>query len=133
MSQDGEIVDLLRAKVEDLVLVYRFGSTANRTAHRESDVDLALLAKTRLSSSARWELQSALASALRREVDLVDLRAASTVLQMQVVSSGELLFEGNALERQRFEMLVFSSYARLNEERKAILQRIREEGRVYGR
>jgi hypothetical protein len=66
-------------------------------------------------------------------VDLVDLRAASTVLQMQVVSSGELLFEGNALERQRFEMLVFSSYARLNEERKAILQRIREEGRVYGR
>jgi hypothetical protein len=38
-------------------------------------------------------LQENLAVQLRQDVDLVDLRAASTVMQMQVLSRGNVLVE----------------------------------------
>jgi hypothetical protein len=66
-------------------------------------------------------------------VDLVDLRAASTVLAIQVVGGGLLLFDGDPAERGRFEDLCYSRYARLNEERREILDRVSREGTVHGR
>ena len=71
--------------------------------------------------------------ALHRPVDLVDLLQASTVMRMQVLESAVLLFEHETAARLRFETAACSSYARLNEERRAILEQIRKEGTVYGR
>ena len=56
---------------------------------------------------------------------LVDLRAASTVLRMQVVANSRLLFDRDPAARERFEDYVFASYARLNEERRAIVESAR--------
>ncbi len=69
---------------------------------------------------------------LNRYVDLVDLRAASTVMQMQVLLTEECLFCGDVQARDLFEMIVYASYARLNEERAGILEDIRTRGSVYG-
>ena len=74
-----------------------------------------------------------MARALRRSVDLVDLRRASAVMRMQVVASGVAVAVGNAPERERFEIVAYASYARLNEERRAIMDQIAEECTVYGR
>ncbi len=131
-SMDQEALEILREAVPGLLAVYRFGSTSAAMAGPESDVDLAVLARTRLDAVARFELQDRLASVLRRPVDLVDLRAASTVMAMQVVGAGTVLYESDPAERARFEDLTFSLYARLNEERRGILDRIAREGTVYG-
>lgn len=68
-----------------------------------------------------------------RDVDFVDLRAASTVMRMQIVSTGTVLFESDRAVRQAFEVHTYSAYALLNEERAGILEDIHERGRVYGR
>jgi hypothetical protein len=81
----------------------------------------------------RFELQERLASALGRDVDLIDLLAASTVMRMQVVSRGLAIFDGSPAERSGFETHVFSSYARLNEERRALLDQIRRDGVIHAR
>ena len=52
---------------------------------------------------------------------------------MQVVAHGELLYCSNAGTVERFEDMVFSSYARLNEERREILSDVRERGNIYGK
>ena len=132
-EMDRHALEILRAAVPDVVAVYRFGSTSSGAAGPESDVDLAVLALTRLDAQARFELQGRLASVFRRPVDLVDLRAASTVMAMQVVGSGTVLYENDTAERARFEDLTYSLYARLNEERRGILDRVAREGAVYGR
>lgn len=124
---------IIREAVSDVVAVYRFGSTVRGQNHAESDVDLAFLPRAPLDPMRRFELQERLAVALRRNVDLVDLRAASTVMQMQVVSTGEALAVFDHAEKERFEMYVYSSYARLNEERKAIVEQVLREGTVHGR
>jgi predicted nucleotidyltransferase len=130
---ETQALEILRDSVPGLLAVYRFGSMSSGTANPEIDVDLAILAHARLDGIARYELQERLASVLRRPVDLVDLRGASTVMAMQVVGAGTLLYDGDPAERGRFEDLAFSLYARLNEERRGILDRIAREGTVYGR
>ena len=56
-----------------------------------------------------------------RDVDLVDLRQASTVLRVQILRDARMLLDADAAERARFEATALSAYARLNEERKQIL------------
>jgi hypothetical protein len=78
-------------------------------------------------------LQETLAAQLGRDVDLIDLAGASTVMAMQVITGGRLLYDDASGLRDRFEDLTFSAYARLNEERRGILDRVAAEGTVYGR
>ena len=131
--QNRVIVDELRGGIDDLVAVYRFGSSAQGTSHRHSDTDVAVLRRAPLAALARVDLQERLAGRLGHDVDLIDLAAASPVLAIQVVAHGQLLFEGDSAARGDFEDRTFSSYARLNEERRGILERIAAEGSVYGR
>lgn len=130
---DRLIVDELLRALADVVAVYRFGSSADGTTHRASDTDVAVLAQQRLSPTVRFELQERLASLLGRDVDLVDLAVASPVMAIQVIAPGRLLYDGDASARGLFEDRTFSAYARLNEERRGIIERIRNEGTVYGR
>ncbi len=113
------------------VVGYIFGSAATGQTNSESDIDIAILCEAPLAPVARWELQERLADALSKNVDLVDLLSASTVIQMQIVSRGELLFDNDPPRRHQFELYVYSSYAYLNEERKAILEEIKARGSVY--
>ena len=133
MKDDDLIIETLRGALPDVVAIYRFGSTATGQAGKESDVDIAVLPAAPLESSFRWDLQERLALALHRPVDLVDLLRASTVMRMQVLESAILLFNRDPSVRLRFETATCSSYARLNEERRAILDQVRREGTVYGR
>ncbi len=55
------------------------------------------------------------------DVDLLDLRKASTVKQMQVIANGRLLYCRDEAACGAFEDLTYSKNARLNEERDAIV------------
>ncbi len=133
MLDDAEAVRLIREAVPGVVVIYRFGSSVQGTMHAGSDVDLAFLAPHALDPMRRFTLQGDLALALGRAVDLVDLAAASTVLRMQVVSQGLVIGVFDAAEQARFETYAYSAYARLNEERKHILDQVRREGTIHGR
>jgi len=126
------IVSFLTERIPDLIAIYLFGSSVQGTPGLESDIDLAILPVQPLNPLERWNLAQDLANLLKREVDLVDLRKASTVMRMQVISLGQYLYESNRQERDRFEDYVFSSYARLNEERKEIIKKVQERGTIYG-
>ncbi len=130
---DAAATRLLRQRVGDPIVLYRFGSTVGGAVRPDSDLDYAVLASRPLDAVERFDLQEDLARALGRSVDLVDLRRASAVMRMQVVSSGEAISVGDAVARERFEIFAYASYARLNEERRAILEQIEDEGTVYGR
>ena len=112
---DHALIEHIRQSVPDLIALYRFGSQTKGTARPDSDVELA----------------QELATQLHRDVDLVDLRTASAVMRMQVISTGECLDAPNEPARREFEMYAYSDYARLNEERKGILDDIRARGSVY--
>lgn len=129
---DHALIEHIRKSVPSLIALYRFGSQAKGLARPESDLDLAVLACDPIPAMRRFELAQELAIQLHRDVDLVDLYTASTVMRMQVISTGKCLDAPNEPTRREFEMYAYSDYARLNEERREIVKGITERGVVYG-
>ena len=78
------------AQHEEIQLAFVFGSAANGTLRPDSDVDVAVLAASRLSPEARLELMAELSLAVKREVDLVDLSTAWGLILRQVLTTGTL-------------------------------------------
>ena len=130
---DEQIVAFLRDRIPGLIAVYRFGSTAGGEPHSGSDVDLAILAAEPMDPVRRFQVQEDLARLVRRDVDLIDLRRASTVMRMQVIGPGRLLGSFDDAAQGAFEDQAYSAYARLNEERREILEQVAREGRVHAR
>lgn len=128
----AELVGRLRESIPDLQAVYLFGSRAGSTAARGSDIDLAVLAAEPVDELYLCYLGQACAAIAGRDVDLVDLRVVSAVMRAQVVSQGRALWRADTADLEAFEDRVFSEYARLNEERGAILADIGQRGSVHG-
>ena len=129
---DNALIEYISTAIPDLIALYRFGSQAKGTARPHSDIDLAVLSHNSIANLHRFELAQELATRLHRDVDLIDLRAASTVMRMQVLSTGTCLATFDDLARRTFEMYTYADYARLNEERRDILKGIAARGLVYG-
>ena len=127
------LIAAVRSAVPGLIAVYGFGSFAKGTAGPDSDLDLAILARGPVDPGLLGELRLQLEEIAQRDVDLVDLLFASTVMRIQVVAGGKAILVLDEPARGSFEDLTFSMYARLNEERQAILEQVREDGSVYGR
>lgn len=124
-SNEEKIVDYLKQVLPDIQLIYIFGSRADGSHNSNSDWDIALLAQKKLDNVQRWEMAQELASLLGADVDLVDLRTASTVLNTQIVAKGQLLY-GDINIKDVFEAKVYSMYGRLQESRHDIIEQFME-------
>lgn len=125
-----ETVKLLRDTVSPQ-LIYLFGSTAKGTAHAKSDLDIAFLTSANLDEYEVFMIAQQLATKLNRDIDLVDLRKASTVFQGQIVATGKIIYCTDEQARMNYEMRVLKMYAKLGEERKLIIDDIEESGTVF--
>lgn len=132
MSPDLDLVlpDIKNA-LPSLAGVYVFGSFATGAARADSDVDLAVLCARPIDPAALLALRQVLAAKLRREVDLIDLGAASTILQMQVMSGGRVLSAPNEKALGMFELRVLRDYHDLKLRRAGYEADIVSRGRVH--
>lgn len=126
--------DIKNEILEDLSphIIYLFGSFAADQMTTDSDMDLAFLSDQEYGDYEVFVLAQKLADTAGRDVDLIQLRKASTVFQAQIVSTGKVLYCADEKVKDQYEMLALKKYAKLNEERKPILDRIKKEGTIYG-
>ncbi|MBN1901312.1 nucleotidyltransferase domain-containing protein, partial [Candidatus Sumerlaeota bacterium] len=73
----------------------------------------------------------ALMKATGRTVDIVDIRAVSTVFQMEIIRTGRLIYRSDSEAVLEFESQILSQYQKLNEERLLIIQSFQKTGRAY--
>ena len=147
MSRDG----LLRSKVDPSIAVdpaevarvveeifpealgvWIYGSFADGSARKDSDVDIAILPERPIEVD--WDhfgRVGDLVSRLGREVDLVDLRRVPPLLRFEVFQSGVRVAARDPTACDFFETAAVSGYQRLNVERHELLQAIHERGTVY--
>jgi predicted nucleotidyltransferase len=115
--------------------IYSFGSYQTDTEWPDSDVDIAVLLpypdakyeRLMVVSKCRYRLEDI----LKKDVDLVNIRLASTVFQFQIVSTGRLIYTADERAVNEFEMLAISLYQKLCEERRGILEEFYETRRAY--
>ncbi|MCQ4345932.1 nucleotidyltransferase domain-containing protein [Pseudomonas stutzeri] len=126
------ILHALQARVPKLLAVYAFGSRIQGTARPDSDLDLAVLVAGYADPLELWNLSGDLADLAGCPVDLLDLRAASTVMQYQIVTTGQRWWAKDA-QAAIYEAAVLSEKTALDSARSGLLADIGKEGTVYGR
>ncbi len=125
------IIKTLQSRVPHLMAIYAFGSQVQGTAGRDSDLDLAVLVEGYADPILLWELASDLADIAACPVDLLDFRAASTVMQYQILTTGERWWARD-VQAGLYEAFVLSEKTELNIARARLLQDIAHRGTVYG-
>ncbi len=129
------LIQLVLETWPDTQAIYLFGSWGTEHEQPQSDVDIAVLLPApqakKAGSLVLSDLHLALQTALNREVDLVNLRQAPTVLQKEVVVAGRRIYCVPGTMVDEFELLVFALYQKLNEERAGILAEGLSSGRFY--
>lgn len=123
MELNTDLIKSFLIEELDPVLIYVFGSFAKERIREDSDLDIAFLSDKKFNEYKVFLCAQKLADKLEREVDLVDLNNASTVFKVQVLQ-GTLIYNGNNTRKMIFEMQSLRDYAKLNEEREEILQKL---------
>lgn len=131
-TQRTSILRTLQSGLPQLLAVYGFGSRIRGDARPDSDLDLAVLVAGYADPVVLWELAGELSDGAGCQVDLLDLRAASTVMQYQVVTTGERWWSKDA-QAPIYEAAILSEKTALDTARAALLDDVRREGRIYGR
>ncbi len=132
LAPGGPVLTAIVARFPNALAVYAFGSQVQGTAGPDSDLDLAVLVAGYADPVQLWELAGSLADVAGCPVDLLDLRAASTVMQYQVVMSGQRLW-ARTLDADLFESFVLSEKTALDEARSGLLSDIQKTGRIHAR
>ena len=89
---------------------YLFGSHATGNARADSDIDIAILIPELIQPYLLWDKAQELAILLHKDVDLVNLIAANTVFQFQIVSTGQRFITNDQSACESFESYVLRSY-----------------------
>lgn len=131
-DKDKDIIAAVLKRTVDPTLVYVFGSFARGEGRDDSDVDIAVFSRMPRSGYELYMASGELALALKREVQLLDLRKVSAVLGAQIVGNHEVVYCEDEVFRANLNIRLFKEYTMLNEERACVLERVREEGQVYG-
>ena len=112
--------------------VYAFGSQVQGTAGPQSDLDLAVLVAGYADPLVLWDAAGSLSDVVGCPADLLDLRAASTVMQYQVITTGRRLWS-IGLAASLFETFVLSEKTSLDEARAPLMADIQRTGKIHGR
>ena len=125
------IIQNLQANLPNLLGIYAFGSRIHGTAQTDSDLDLAVLVAGYAEPLVLWSLASDLADVADCPVDLLDLRAASTVMQYQIITTGQRWWALDA-QASLFAAAILSEKTELDTARAGLLSDIQKRGKVYG-
>jgi len=135
MNRYDNIVNIIRDHFPGMEAVYLFGSYGTEDEWTDSDLDIALLLPHEESCGHRdFSLTSChddLMKATGRVVDLINIRAVSTVFQTEIIKTGRLIYCADSEAVADFESLMISQYQKLNEERRMIIESFQKTGRAY--
>ncbi|MDP3616647.1 MAG: nucleotidyltransferase domain-containing protein [Rhodoferax sp.] len=129
---DGPLVAMIRTRFSNAIAIYAFGSQIQGSAGAASDLDLAVLVAGYADPLALWDVAGSLADLTACPVDLLDLRAASTVMQYQVITTGQRLWAAG-VEAGLFECYVLSEKTALDTARAPLMADIAATGKIHAR
>lgn len=124
MISEKDVSSLVQclASHPDVDAAYVMGSAVTGGMRDDSDFDLAILSGRGFLVPERLLLTAELSKIVGRTVDLGLLTTANLVYAKEAVARGRLVYERDHRITARFEMLVLSMYAALQEARREVLR-----------
>lgn len=131
-TTQNRATQILKENIPHLLAIYAFGSRVQQTHHEQSDWDIAILVEGYCDPLKLWDWSDQLGEIFQVPVDLVDFRKSSTVLQYQILMTGERWWARD-MQADLYECGVFSDKFSLDEKRANILHDISQSGAIYER
>ncbi len=125
------IIKFLKSKI-DPKLIYLYGSYAKGETREDSDIDLAVYTDEDINAYDLFIISNQLSHELKKEVQIVNLKHLDTVFAAQIIAYREELYSSDDFLATSYNMKTLREYAKLNEERKVVLDAIKRDGRIYG-
>lgn len=128
------LLSLLQQRLPMLMAAYAFGSRikdAGQYANGESDLDLAVLVEGYADPVLLFQLAGDLADIAHCHVDLLDIRATSTVMQNQILTQGQRLWAKD-LRAGLFEAAMLNEKIYFDQSRQRLIHDVMERGSIYG-
>ena len=125
------IREAVLAEVPDCLAIYVYGSRAGDQARPDSDLDVAVLLLPDSQLPDRLTLAARLASRLKVEVDMVDLRRASDILRREVLASGIRIHAFQPDEVLEWEAQALTRYGHYRHEVADLLADFRGSGQGF--
>ena len=116
-------------EVEAIVL---FGSYARNRERADSDIDVAIKPTTRIDKSKLLELQSDIEEAIDTDIHLINLDLIEEDFKYDILITGKTLYSKDEVEFWEYKFRAYSDYLELSEDRKIIVDKIKEGGNLYG-
>jgi predicted nucleotidyltransferase len=127
-----KVVTKIQSTLPNSLAIYAFGSRISGHSTADSDLDLAVLVAGYVDTLVLWELSSQLAEISGYVTDLLDFRAASTIMQYQIITTGICLWAKQP-DAALYETFVLSEKTNLDEARAPLLKDIQTRGKIYAR
>lgn len=135
MNRD-EIIDKVKeiiiknVKVEAIIL---FGSYARGEEKFDSDIDVAIKPINKIDKVSLLKLQTTIEEEINLDVHLINLNMIEEDFKYEILITGKNLYVKNDIDFWEYKFRVFSDYLELNEDRKMIVDKIRNGGTLYGK
>jgi uncharacterized protein len=125
-----QAIEQILATYPEAIAIYCFGSFGTKYETKASDLDLAILNSQKIDKLKLWELAQNIAREISKDVDLIDLAQASTILRRQVINEGHRIYCSKSIKCDLFENSIDREYFDLQERRTGILKDIKQSGRI---
>jgi predicted nucleotidyltransferase len=126
------LIKQIKSSLPNVLAIYAFGSQITGHANEHSDLDLAVLIDGQVETFDLWDLASQLSEIAGCDVDLLNMRLASTVMQYQILQTGRTLWAKQP-DAGIFESFILSEKINLDVLRKELLEDIDQRGSIYAR
>lgn len=122
-SQDA-LAHAVREVLPQARAAWLFGSAAQGRFRPGSDLDIAVDVAQPLPAMERWDAAQRIARQFSVDVDLLDFRRISTVMQYQVLATGTLLFDCDPTATALYAGFVLSEYQNIQQWRQPMVRQL---------
>jgi len=117
---DNEKLLFLKEFFKNADGIWLFGSYADGTYNENSDIDIAVLFKNKISPVDLFKMKENLELILKKDIDLIDLAAVNDVFAYEIVTKGKNIKKTKFADD--YEYRIWLRYLDLQDDRKEIIK-----------
>lgn len=120
----NHVIRAIREVLPHARAAWLFGSAAHGTVREDSDLDIAVSLAQAVPARDLLDAAQALSERLGMEVDLLDFAHAHTVMQFQILSTGQPLFSDDPVAAAQYAGFVFTEYQHMQAWRRPLMAQL---------
>lgn len=127
-----KIKEIILNKIEVDAIVL-FGSYARHRERPDSDIDVAIKPITNIKENILLELQNTIEDEIDTDLHLINLDMVEEDFRYDILITGETLYARDEIEFWEYKFRAYSDYLELSEDRRIIVDKLKEGGTLYGK